>query len=176
MQNKSITITKKICAVAMFTAIAVILGAYSLRIGVGIKISLKFIPVFLCSVFFGPIFGGLCGALSDIISYLLNSVGAFLWQYTVIEFLYGLSFGLFFKGAKGLNTKTIIRTILCVTLNTILLTTFADAYVLKDLLGRGYLETIIYRIPSTAVNMVFRFIGIFVMLKILPVIRKANIL
>ena len=167
--------TKQLCIIAMLIAISFILGTYSLRIGVGIKVSFKFLPVFLCSALFGPIFGGLCGALSDIVSYLVNPVGAFLWQYTVIEFLYGLSFGLFFYNRSGINFKNIIRLVICITLNTILLSSLANAYILKDLMGRSFYETLIYRIPSTTINMIFRYIGIIFILRFMPIFKKLKI-
>lgn len=166
--------TKKLCICAMLIAIAFVLGSFSLRVGVGIKISFKFIPVVICAVFFGPVYAGLCGAISDILAYFVNSAGGYLWQYTLIEFLYGFSYGLFFKNADKLNKKTIIMTIICVLLNTIVLTNFADAYVLKDLMGRGYVETMLYRMPSTVINMCFRFIGIFVILKFIPSLKKVS--
>jgi len=164
--------TKKLCIVAMLIAISFILGTFSLRVGVGIKVSFKFLSVFLCSALFGPLMGGLCGALSDIVSYIVNPVGAFLWQYTLIEFLYGVSFGLFFYNKSGITANNIVRMIICISLNTILLSTLANAYILKDLMGRTFIETIIYRTPSTIVNMLFRYIGIILILKFMPLFRK----
>lgn len=174
MKNKKlIKNTRILCNIAMLTAVAFVLGLYSVRVGLGIKMSFKFLPVFICAALYGPIPGGICGAASDAVSYIINPVGAYLWQYTLIEFLYGLSFGVFFKNSSGLNKTNIIKAFICITLNTVLLSIFANAYVLKDLINRGYIETIVYRMPSTLVNMLLRYVGIFVALKIMPVLRKA---
>lgn len=174
MKNKTLLKnTRMLCNIAMLTAVAFVLGLYSVRIGLGIKMSFKFLPVFLCAVLYGPIGGGICGAVSDVLAFLINPTGVFLWQYTVIELLYGVSFGLFFKNASGLNKTNVIKAILCITLNTVLLSIFANAYVLKNLINRTYIDTIIYRMPSTTVNMILRYIGIFAVLKIMPVLKKA---
>lgn len=165
--------TRTLCNIAMLTAIAFVLGLYSVRIGLGIKMSFKFLPVFVCAALYGPIGGGICGTVSDVLAFLLNPTGAFLWQYTLIEFLYGVSFGLFFENASGLNKNNVIKALICVTLNTLLLSICANAYVLKDLINRSYIETIIYRMPSTLVNMVLRYVGIFAVLKVMPMLKKA---
>lgn len=172
MTKNQLIKTKQLCTVAMLIALSFILGAFSLRIGVGIKVSFKFLPVFLCSALFGPLMGGLCGALSDVVSYIVNPVGAFLWQYTLIEFLYGVSFGLFFYKKSGLNVENIIRLVICISINTVLLSTLANAYILKDLIGRTFIETIIYRTPSTIINMLFRYVGIILVLRFMPLFKK----
>ena len=59
---------KKLCTVSMLIAVSVVLGAYlTVRIGGGIKITFKFVTVFMSAYLFGPIVGGLVGLLSDII-------------------------------------------------------------------------------------------------------------
>ena len=86
-----------LCNIAMLTAVAFVLGLYSVRIGLGIKMPFKFLPVFLCAALYGPLGGGICGAVSDVLAHIINPAGPFLWQYTLIEFLYGVSFCFFSK-------------------------------------------------------------------------------
>lgn len=156
----------------MLVAIAVILGFFSIRIGSLIRISVKFLPTFLCAALYGPFFGGACSALVDIVSYMITPIGGFMWQYTVIELIYGVVFGLFFKNASGLNAKNVIKTFICLTLTTLFLNTLASSYVLTTLSNRSLLETIITRLPGILVNMVFKYIGIFVILKFIPTLKK----
>ena len=47
-----------LCNIAMLT-VAFVLGLYSVRIGLGIKMSFKFLPVFLCAALYGPLGGGI---------------------------------------------------------------------------------------------------------------------
>ena len=165
--------TKRICTLAMLIAIAFILGTFSIRIGAGIKISFKFLAVFLASVLYGPFGGGICGALSDVLSYFLNpGFGALIPAITFVEFLYGVSFGLFFYKAKGLSKANILKVFICIILNSVILGIFAMSYALKDLMGLSYINMVIYRIPSTALNTFFHIAGLLILLKLLPRFEK----
>ena len=114
--------TKRLCTMAMLIAIAFILGSAAIRIGATIKISFKFLPTFVSAVFFGPLWGGMCGLLSDALAYLINpGSGPYLLQIGLVEFLYGLSYGLFFYKANELNKKNIIKVFICIILNTLIL-------------------------------------------------------
>ncbi len=173
--KKQINNTRKLCTIAMLLAVAVVLGMFSLRIGAGIKISFKFTSVFLTSALFGPVYGGLCGILSDILAYFVNpGVGPYMPQIGLVEALYGISYGLFFFKSYSVNTKNIIKLIICLMLNTSLLSILAMAYFLKDLMGMTYINTVIFRIPSSALNMLMHFAGIIVILKFIPKFKKLS--
>jgi ECF transporter S component (folate family) len=90
---------KKISLIAMLVAITVILGYISgfLRIGNITKISVSFISVYIAAIFIGPVAGGFVGAVADFISYIVNPTGAYLWQLTLLEFVYGFLFGIVFE-------------------------------------------------------------------------------
>lgn len=165
--------THKICTIAMLVAIAFVLGALSIRIGAGIKISFKFLPVFVCSALYGPLMGGLCGALADFLSYFLNpGSGAFMPQITAVEFLYGFSFGLFFYKSELITKKNILKTAVCVLLNTLVLSLGLMSFILMDLVGLSYTQTFIMRLLSSSVTMVVQFFGILALLRYLPQFKK----
>ncbi len=108
---------KDLCAVSMFIAITTILAVYcTFRIGNQIKIPLKFISVFVASVFYGPWIGGLCGAVGDIFNILLVPSGAPLPLLTVLEFLSGFVYGTLFFRQKTTGAGYIIRCIICAIL------------------------------------------------------------
>ena len=164
---------RKTCAIAMLVATAFVLGVLSIRIGAGIKISFKFLPVFICSAFYGPIYGGLCGALSDFLSYFLNpGSGPLMPQITFVEFLYGLSFGLFFYKAEHITKINILKTVICVMLNTFLLSLGVMSYILMDLVGLSYTQTLVMRIVPGIINMLIQFISIILILKYIPSLNK----
>lgn len=167
--------TREICTLSMLIAISVILGMLSIRIGAAIKISFKFLPVFLCSLLFGPAGGGLCGGISDFLAYFVNpGSGALMWQITVVEILYGVSFGLFFKRSDGLNLKQFTKLIICLLINTIVLSLFAMSYILKDLMGITFYQTMIIRIPSTLFNFFTQLAGISFLLKYSLFFKKVS--
>lgn len=125
---------KEIAFTGMLTALTVILGYVSgfLRVGNISKISISFIPVYISGAIFGPLTGGIVAATADIISYITNPTGVYLWQLTLIEFLYGFLFGIIFYrktgdvlGVKKLNLKillfSLIQLLLNMTLKTLVL-------------------------------------------------------
>lgn len=167
--------THKICTIAMLVAISFVLGTLSVRIGSGIKISFKFIPVFVCSSLFGPVYGGLCGALADFLSYFLNSGGnAFMPQITLVEFLYGFSFGLFFYNVDSLNKKTVLKTITCLLLNTIVFSLGVMSFILMDLVGMSYIQTLLMRLMSSSITMIIQFVCILALLRYMPFFKKIS--
>ncbi len=164
---------RKTCTIAMLVAIAFVLGVLSIRIGAGIKISFKFLPVFICSSLYGPIWGGMCGALADLLSYFLNpGSGPLMPQITFVEFLYGLSFGLFFYKVEHVSKINVLKTAICVVLNTSVLSLGIMPYILMDLVGLSYTQTVVMRMIPSIINMVIQFISIILILRYIPSLNK----
>ena len=129
--------TKKLCLLAIFTAVTVILGVYAtFRIGNQIKIPTKFIAVFMTGVTFGPVAGGIVGAVADILNSVLVPVGPPLPQITAVEFVCGAVFGLLFIGAKN-NKFYYVRAVLCALLQFAISMTIMS----KILTDVGYFAT-----------------------------------
>ena len=102
---------KKLCILAMLTALTVVLAVYgTFRIGNVIKIPTKFITVFISAALYGPIWGGVVAAIGDLLNSFLMPVGPWLPQITVVEFLCGFMFGLFFYKRAA---RYLLRTVLC---------------------------------------------------------------
>lgn len=90
--------TKDVCILGLLIAITIVLSAISgnLRIGNFSKLSISFVTVFIAAYCYGGLAGGLVAALADIISCFVNPVGPFILQLTVIEFIFGFIYGIFF--------------------------------------------------------------------------------
>ncbi len=90
--------TKNICSLGLLIAITVVLSIISgyLRIGNISKLSISFVPVFIAAYAYGGIIGGVVAAIADIISCFINPVGPFMLQITMIEFVFGFIYGIFF--------------------------------------------------------------------------------
>lgn len=122
---------RKLCTMAMLIALTVVLSLLSgyLRIGTAIKLSVSFVSVYIAAALLGPLAGGTVGALADVISYFINPVGAFLWPLTILEFFYGVLYGLCFSPKKKHYFRT--RLSLCVGAQ-LLLNILAKSYVLMS--------------------------------------------
>lgn len=167
--------TKRICTMAMLIAIAFVLGSAAIRIGATIKISFKFLPTFVSAVFFGPLWGGMCGLLSDALAYLINpGSGPYLIQIGLVEFLYGLSYGIFFYKSNDLNKKNIIKVFVCILINTLILSLGVMSIILMDLTNTTFCQVLITRIPSSALNTILQISGISILLKYMPSLKKIS--
>ncbi len=106
---------KNLCALGLLMAITALLSIFcTFRIGTIVKIPLKFISIFVTGALFGPVFAGLTAAIGDLLNCFLAPSGPLIPQITIIEFLSGAVFGLFFFTPHLKKKAYLIRTILCV--------------------------------------------------------------
>ena len=104
-----------LCILALLTAITVVLAMFgTFRIGNVVKIPIKFISVFVTAALFGPVAGGITSALGDIINSFAFPVGPWLPALTIVEFLSGFLFGVFYHNKNLKGKGYFIRTFLCV--------------------------------------------------------------
>ncbi len=164
---KKIT-TKELCTVSMLIAITVVLSYLSgfLRIGNAIKFSISFISVYVAGALFGPWIGGLVGAMADAISCFVNPVGAFIWLLTLIEFVYGASFGFFFKNKLNKKRNTwdiLVKAVLCSAFQFVI-NIFVKTLILKDLgyVPDDFLSAIYIRLPSCIFMFILMILIIYV--------------
>jgi len=85
----------KITTMGLLMALSIILTRIaSLRIAIGgvegVRIGIGKLPVILGGIIFGPLSGGLIGALSDIIGYFINPIGAYMPHFTLTSALTGV--------------------------------------------------------------------------------------
>lgn len=155
--------TKELCVVAMLIAVTVVLSFISgyLRTPVG-KLNISFISVYVCAYLFGPLMGGITGALADLISVWVSASGAPIPLFTVIEFINGFIFGLFFFRGNAPKERPLIKTILyallCVVIQYIV--NLLRVPVLAELQHLTLWEVFLLRIPSTTLMLVVKFAGI----------------
>ncbi len=105
--------TRLLVYLAFLVALSAVLSrvmSFRLSIGgiEGIRIGLGNLPIILASFAFGPIYGGIVGAFTDVVGYLLSPMGGFVPQITFAYFLIGLIPGIvnryIFKNANNFWT------------------------------------------------------------------------
>ncbi|MBN2852423.1 MAG: folate family ECF transporter S component [Clostridia bacterium] len=146
--------TRTLVITSLLIAITVILARFlSIKTDI-VRISLEFLPIVLSSVLFGPIIGGITGALADVIGIALFPSGTFFPGFTISAFLTGIIYGLFLYKKE----ITIVRTIITVLIKVFII----------DLVLVTTWLMILYKLPLEAL-MVARLIkcGIIVPVEIL---------
>ncbi|MBR5155251.1 MAG: folate family ECF transporter S component [Clostridia bacterium] len=151
---------KDICTLGLLVAITALLSIFcTFRIGNIVKIPIKFISVFVTAVAFGPVYGGICGAVGDLLNAVLAPVGPLLPQITALEFLSGFVYGLFFLKTGYSKGEFAQRTVLC-TLVQFLIDMFLTTAVLA--LWVGYYPdfgvAFLTRLPAGIIKAVIQFI------------------
>lgn len=97
--------TVSICA--MYAAISVVLGYFSVDIGPYVRIGFSGIPNRLVDYLFGPVVGGIYGGTLDILKYIVKPTGQFFPGFTFNAVLAGLLYGcIFYK--KPFTLKRIL--------------------------------------------------------------------
>ncbi|MBO5452640.1 MAG: folate family ECF transporter S component [Clostridia bacterium] len=179
--SKKIT-TKELCLIAMFIALTVILGYVSgfLRVGNISKISVSFVSVYLAAAAFGPWIGGFVAAMADFISFLANPTGMYLWQLTVVEFIFGFLFGVFFSRKKqiripylNLNVKILIYSVIQFAINMVIKTLILQSV---GFVSADFYVAFIQRLPGCMVAFVLNFVVLNLFERFVPgiirVVRK----
>ena len=149
---------RDICLIGLLMAITALLSIFcTFRIGTIVKIPLKFVSVFVAASIYGPIWGGICGAVGDILNCLLAPVGPFVPQITVLEFLSGAIYGIFFLSMAKTNKGYFLKCILC-ALSQFILSAFLATFIYTYWLGwfSGFWQAFIVRIGAALVNFVLQ--------------------
>ncbi len=120
------------------------------------RVSFGFIPLSLSSMLFGPVIGGLGGALSDIIGMIIAPKGPYFPGFTVNAFLSGATYGLFLY-KKHKNMTRIILAVLCVS---VFINIGLNTYWLTILTGKGYIAMLPLRIIQNIITTIIQIIVI----------------
>ena len=164
---------REMCTLALLIAITVLLSVYAtFRVGNAIKIPMKFISVFVTAALFGPLPAALTALLGDVLNAFLVPVGPPLPQISLIEFVSGFIYGMFFYRRWSFSKTYIACVILCVALQGIL-DIFGTSYVLYSVgYFPSYMISVSVRLPASAIKMVLQCVVIFAGTKYLPVFGK----
>ncbi len=84
---------RTITVCAMFGAIAIVLGYYSIEIGPYIRIGFADIPNRLADYLFGPVVGGCFGGILDVLKYMIKPSGQFFPGFTITAVAASLIYG-----------------------------------------------------------------------------------
>jgi ECF transporter S component (folate family) len=87
------------------------------------RFSFGFIPVVVAGIMYGPMAGGIVGALSDLIGVTLFPAGAFFPGFTLTAFLTGFAFGLFLY-KKQTMVRIVAATLLIQVVCSLILNTY----------------------------------------------------
>ncbi|MGE5631544.1 MAG: folate family ECF transporter S component [Caulobacteraceae bacterium] len=156
--------TKTLVFVSLLIAMEVIFTRFLSFQTPIIRIGFGFIPIAFSGIMFGPLIGGLTGALSDIIGVTLFSSGAFFPGFTLSAFLGGVIYGLFLH-RKPVTILNVAVSVLLITLfidlglNTLWLSMMTGKAVTVLLIPRAYKSAIMLPIQVITIQVLWRYLG-----------------
>ena len=133
---------------AVFGAMSVLLGYYSIRVTPYLKIGFSALPNELVDYLFGPVVGALFGGGMDLIKFMLNPTDGFNPGFTFTAMLAPFIYGVFlYKRPLSLPRMLAAKFVVIIDCNILL-----NTYFLSLITGNGYLAMMPQRIIKNLVQ------------------------
>lgn len=125
---------KKVIYLSLLIAMEVIFTRFLSINTTIVRIGFGFLPIAIAAIMFGPIYGGIMAALSDLIGMMLFPTGGtFFPGFTISAFVTGVVFGLVLYKKK----KTVSRIASAVLIDTLIVTLILNTIWLSIITGNG---------------------------------------
>lgn len=130
---------KRLSLMAMLIALQIVLSKFlMLQLTDSIRLSIDSVPILLAGIWFGPIAGGIVGALADLLgTVLFPTAGAYFPLLTVAFFLIGAVSGLLSLAMR--NRPAALRAIVCVIPAELIGSFLFKSFALSTLFGIPFL-------------------------------------
>jgi len=99
--------TRTMTYMSMLIALYACLSLLTIYITQQLRFNFTFIPVAIASILFGPLAGGITGALGDILGWIITHPGAYFPGLTISGFVSGIIYGIFLY-KKELTIRRVI--------------------------------------------------------------------
>lgn len=130
---KKIT-TQKLVLIGILIAMQIVLTRFLSIQTPFIRIDIGFLPIAIIGILFGPISGGISGAIADLIGVFLFPVGTPYFGFTLSAFLGGATYGTLLHK----DDIPIWRTIIACCITCLVIGLFLNTFWLSQLLGKGF--------------------------------------
>jgi len=148
----------KLTVCAMLLALAVIFGLFKIPISESFQPKLNFLPIACAGAMFGPVYGMIIGAMSDILSFIVKPTGAYFPGFTISAAVQGLMYSLVLKNIFTTKSVILPRVILAQILNLLLITGLLNTFWLKLMYypDTAFITIMLPRITASAfLNMLY---------------------
>ncbi len=175
MTKKRILI--RLTVIALLTALTVILNRFGTIMTAEIKIGFSFVPIMLCGMLFGPLWGGVCAGVGDILAAILVPLGPPHLGITATAVLSGIIYGFIGIAAeklKGYGTYLTLSAALII-IEKLICTLLINSFWISGMTGNPYMAQLAVRIPQAVILILPELILAFASKKyIAPALKKAT--
>ncbi len=150
----------KICITAVLCVLAIIANRFLSFNVWNLSLGISFLPILICALVLGPVYGGICGGLADLIGAVLFPFGPFFPGFTLTAFISGFLFGLIkTNGSKGQFLLTCFSVFF---IEEILCTVLLNSLWISVLFDSPFLPLLLTRIPKAAVMICLEIAAAFI--------------
>ena len=159
-----------ISVAGLLVAISVVLAFFKLAITETLQISFAFLPIAGGGMLFGPVVGGIIGAVSDVAGFVMRPTGPFFPGFTISAMVTGALFGqLLYR--KPITAKRVLTA--CI-LNTVLVNWVLNTLWLSLMYGNGFIILLGARIIKNLIMLPIDTALLFSLLKLFERFRFIN--
>lgn len=163
---------RTITTVAMFAALSIILGTFTVQIGNYIKIGFSSLTTVGTGFLFGPIVGGIFGAVTDVVKYMIKPTGPFFPGFTIGAVIAGFIYGsLLYKKPVSIKRILIAEILVSVICNMLLGTLWLDM-----LYGKAFMAILPMRVVKNIVMLPINIFMAFALLKLMEQYKKRKMI
>jgi len=153
---ENLTTTRKLARLSFLIALSIILTRFlSLRVAIGgvegIRIGFGALPIIFAGIAFGPLAGGMVGAVSDLVGYFINPMGAYMPHFTLTAFLTGFIPAIVMYVIRG-NRVSYWQLLLAVAVGQIISSVILVPVFIQMLFGVPLEVTMLPKVISQAIN------------------------
>ncbi len=141
---------------ALLVALAVVLTRFaSVRIAIGgvegIRLGFGALPIIMAGVYFGPLAGGVVGAVADVVGFFLSPMGAYMPHFTLTSALTGAIPGLVRYRNEGEGTA-LFELFIFIGIGQALTSVLLVPYFLQTLFGVPMAVTLFPRLVAQVIQ------------------------
>jgi ECF transporter S component (folate family) len=165
----------KMAVTALLVAVTAVLNRFGSIVTPELKIGFSFVPIMVCGMMFGPLWGGICAGLGDTLAAILIPVGPPHPGITLTAVLSGVIYGLLGLAAARVDSKAIFAglAVLAVAGEKMLCTLLINSFWISQLTGIPYGAQMAARLPQAVVLLLPELaLAVTAKLFIIPQVRK----
>lgn len=172
--------TRNVAIYGMLIGLNVILTRYaSIRIGGGgteaIRIGFGGYPVIFAGIVFGPLAGGIVGAVGDLIGMVVSPMGAFMPHFTLVAALTGIIPGVIMLMFKEPKAKTNFgKLLIAIAIGQVITSVFMTPYFMEKLFSIPMVVKVPERAITQAIQIPLYAYITKTLLQRLPLVLEAN--
>lgn len=94
LKGEKLSSPKTLTGAAMLVALYTILSFFTFKLSTALEIGFAYLALAVCGMMFGPVIGGIAGAVGDTLGFIVSPNGAFFPGFTLSAFIMGFIYGI----------------------------------------------------------------------------------